>query len=54
MRTRWFDPFREEGQDIVEYALLVALVALACVAALASMSGAIDSVWLLINSRLAS
>jgi len=36
---------REEGQDLVEYALLVALIALAAIAALGSVANAITSVF---------
>jgi Flp pilus assembly pilin Flp len=34
-----------KGQDLVEYALLVALIALACVIALGSARGAIEGVF---------
>jgi len=44
----------ERGQDVVEYALLVALIAVVCMAALQVFSGAITSIWTLISGRLSS
>ena len=35
----------EEGQDLIEYALIAGLLALAAVTALAAMSGTLDSIW---------
>ena len=35
----------EEGQDLVEYALLVSLVALGCITAIDSVAGAITAVF---------
>ena len=47
--------FREErGQDVVEYALLVALIALATLAALQTLSATIGSIWTTIGTRLSS
>ena len=34
---------REQGQDLVEYALLVALISLGCVAILKTLAGAINT-----------
>ena len=50
------DKFRaeERGQDLVEYALLVAAIAIATIAALQTFSGTITSVWTLISTRLSS
>jgi Flp pilus assembly pilin Flp len=45
---------QEQGQDLVEYALLVALVALASIAALQHFNGTIGSVWTVIKTRLSS
>ncbi len=44
---------REEGQDLVEYALLVCLIALACIAGVSKISGAITTVFTNISSSLA-
>lgn len=44
---------REEGQDLVEYALLVSLIALACVAGVSSVASAITSVFSSISTSMA-
>jgi pilus assembly protein Flp/PilA len=36
---------REEGQDLVEYALVLALIALACVASVTALSGKIQALF---------
>jgi len=43
----------EEGQDLVEYALLVCLVALACITAVNHVASAINTVFNNISSSLA-
>ncbi len=43
----------EEGQDLVEYALLVALVALACITGVQSVATAVNSVFSTISGSLA-
>jgi len=43
----------EEGQDLVEYALLVALIALVCVSGVNNVATAINSVFTSISSSLA-
>jgi pilus assembly protein Flp/PilA len=43
---------REEGQDLVEYALLVTLIALVCVAALSALGGAVSGVFAAISADL--
>ena len=43
---------REEGQALVEYALILALVSLAAVAALTLLGGKINNVFQSINSKL--
>jgi pilus assembly protein Flp/PilA len=43
----------DEGQDLVEYALLVALVALVCVAGVNNVATAVSSVFTNISSTLA-
>jgi pilus assembly protein Flp/PilA len=35
---------REEGQDLVEYALVVALISVACVGAIRGVAGAVQGV----------
>lgn len=35
---------REEGQDLVEYALVVALISIACVGAIKGVAGAVSDV----------
>ena len=44
---------REEGQDLVEYALLVALIALVCISGVSKVAGAINTVFSNISSSLA-
>lgn len=44
---------REEGQDLVEYALLVALIALACIGGVRHVATAINSVFTNVSSSLA-
>lgn len=44
----------ERAQDLVEYALLIALVAIAVIAALDQLSATIGSVWTVITTRLTS
>jgi pilus assembly protein Flp/PilA len=45
---------REEGQDLVEYALVVALVALGCTAAVGNMGAAIGTAFGTISTTLSS
>ena len=45
---------REEGQDLVEYALVVALVALGASAGMAQLASAIGTVFSNISSQLTS
>ncbi len=42
------------GQDLVEYALLVAIVALGAVATLAALQAVIGTVWSTISTNLSS
>jgi Flp pilus assembly pilin Flp len=44
----------QDGQDLVEYALLVAIVALGCVVALNTFSGVISAAWTSISAMLSS
>ena len=43
----------EEGQDLVEYALLVALIALVCIAGVNNVATAVNNVFTNISSSLA-
>ena len=43
----------DEGQDLVEYALLVALIALVCVAGVNNVANAVNNVFTNISSSLA-
>jgi len=45
---------REEGQDLVEYALVVALIAFGAVAAMQGLSSEINTAFKQISSQLAS
>jgi pilus assembly protein Flp/PilA len=51
LKTFWQE---EEGQDMVEYALLLAFVALAGVSLLSGISGSIKTVFTNINTNLTS
>jgi len=42
----------EEGQDLIEYALLVALISLVCVAALTTAGSQINTIFENIKNRL--
>ena len=43
----------EEGQDMVEYALLVGLISVAAIAALVTARGAINTLWAAVTDALA-
>jgi pilus assembly protein Flp/PilA len=43
----------EEGQDLVEYALLVALIALVCISGVSNVATAVNTVFTNISSSLA-
>ena len=43
----------EEGQDLVEYSLLVALIALACIAGVRHVATAVNAVFSNVSSSLA-
>ena len=51
MKALWQE---EEGQDLVEYSLLLAFIALAAVALLSSAGGSIKTIWTGINSQLSN
>ena len=42
----------EEGQDLVEYSLLLAFIAIAAVALLTSVKGSINTLWTNVNSSM--
>ncbi len=42
----------EEGQDMVEYALLVALIALVCISGVGSVAGGVNAVFTNISNSL--
>jgi len=42
----------EEGQDLIEYALLVALISLVCVAALTTAGSQVNTIFVNIKTRL--
>jgi pilus assembly protein Flp/PilA len=44
----------EDGQDLIEYALLVALISLVCVAALTAAGGQVNTIFTNIRDRLTS
>lgn len=49
----WHELQREEAQDLIEYALLAGLLALAAISALKSAGGLIDTVYVGFNNALA-
>jgi Flp pilus assembly pilin Flp len=46
--------FQEEGQDMVEYSLLLAFIALAAVALLAGIKTSIRSIWTTLSTGLST
>ena len=44
----------ERGQDLVEYGMLMALIAVICLAAVAFVGGQISTVWSVVSSTLGS
>ena len=44
----------EEGQDLVEYSLLLAFIALAAIALLSAAGGSVKTIWTSINTNLTS
>jgi pilus assembly protein Flp/PilA len=43
---------QEDGQDLVEYALLIALLGFACVAGMGTLANGINSVFVTVGSKL--
>jgi len=54
MSNRLFHTFwkEEDGQDMVEYALLLAFVALAAVGVLTSVKASISTIWTSVSTNL--
>jgi Flp pilus assembly pilin Flp len=44
----------ETGQDLIEYSLLLAFIALAAIALLSSAGGSVKTIWTRVNSSLTS
>ena len=44
----------EEGQDLIEYSLLITFIAIACLALIGAGKPAINGIWIQTNSKLAS
>jgi pilus assembly protein Flp/PilA len=44
----------EDGQDLVEYSLLLAFIALAAIALLSSAGGSVKNIWTTVNTQLTS
>ena len=51
MRNLWKD---EQGQDLIEYTLLMAFVALASAALFIGAGGSIKTIWTITNTQLAN
>jgi len=51
LRNLWND---EQGQDLIEYTLLLAFVALASAALFIGAGGSITKIWVVTNSQLAA
>lgn len=52
--ARWARKFwaEEQGQDLIEYSLLITFIAIACAALIGSGRSAVNSIWLTSNSDL--
>jgi len=50
LRSFWKD---EQGQDLIEYTLLMAFVALASAALFLGAGGSIKNIWMVTNNQLA-
>jgi Flp pilus assembly pilin Flp len=51
MHNFWMD---EEGQDLIEYSLLITFIAIACLALIGAGRPAVNGIWTQANSKLAS
>jgi Flp pilus assembly pilin Flp len=45
---------RDEGQDLIEYAFLVGLISLVCVAAITAAGGSVNGIWTAVSGALAA
>ena len=45
---------KTEGQDLIEYSLLMAFICLSGAAAIIGMGGGISTLWTIVNNRLSS
>jgi Flp pilus assembly pilin Flp len=53
MKTMWLDFIKDEqGQDLIEYTLLLAFVALASAALFIGAGKSVSGIWSVTNSRL--
>jgi Flp pilus assembly pilin Flp len=43
---------KNDGQDLIEYAFLVGLISLVCVAAITTAGGSVDKIWTAVSSAL--
>jgi Flp pilus assembly pilin Flp len=43
---------RDDGQDLIEYAFLVGLISLVCVAAITTAGGSLDKIWTAVSSAI--
>ena len=50
MHNFWMD---EEGQDLIEYSLLITFIAIACLALIGAGRPAVNGIWTQSNSKLA-
>jgi Flp pilus assembly pilin Flp len=52
----WLHKFwlEEEGQDLIEYSLLITFIAIACLALIGAGKPAVNGIWTQANSKLAS
>ncbi|HZT29117.1 MAG TPA: Flp family type IVb pilin [Bryobacteraceae bacterium] len=55
MKTFWMNFWKEEqGQDLIEYTLLMAFVALASAALFIGAGGSINTIWTAANNQLSN
>lgn len=55
MKTTWMNLWKDEqGQDLIEYTLLIAFVALASAALFLGAGGSIKTIWTTTNTQLSN
>ena len=54
LTTMWNWMRTEEGQDLTEYALIIALIVIACVAAVTLLGGTIGNVMSIVAEKMAN